>query len=206
MVQDSDGVSFANEGTGHKSGKPGMDMSKQQCRYKNCRAYGHHEKDCPVKKQDEERKQQEASQNVQEGQEGGEEGIQQLIDGWAGEADAFGFLIDASQQSVPEMATSGVRKSTSNPGPVAMADNGRSVVFNTGWTGLISKHWILLDNQSTVDVFCNGDLLEDIRQVDRYLTIHTQAGKIRTNWQGTLRHYGTVWFCKQGIAKILSMA
>jgi hypothetical protein len=39
----------------------------------------------------------------------------------------------------------------------------RSVNFNTSQSSQILKTWILLDNQSTVDVFDNDELLQNIR-------------------------------------------
>lgn len=42
---------------------------------------------------------------------------------------------------------------------------------------LIPSNWVLLDNQSTVDVFANAELLQDINQSDESLTVHCNAGK-----------------------------
>ncbi len=66
--------------------------------------------------------------------------------------------------------------------------------------------WLLLDNQSTVDVFSNGDLLQDIHEVDQTLTIRCNAGAKTTNWQGRLPGYGWVWYYPHGIANILSLS
>ena len=72
--------------------------------------------------------------------------------------------------------------------------------------GRINKHWMLLDNQSTVNVISNGDLLTNIRQIDQYMHIYCNAGKASTNWVGDLYGVGTVWFHKNVIANILSLS
>ena len=66
--------------------------------------------------------------------------------------------------------------------------------------------WVFLDNQSTVDVFYNKDLLENIREVNKQMNIHCNAGISTTNLVGDLQGYGTVWFYEEGIANILSLA
>jgi hypothetical protein len=72
--------------------------------------------------------------------------------------------------------------------------------------GCINPNWILLDNQSKVDVFYNHRLLKHIREVDTWMDIHCNAGATSTNLQGEMPGYGTVWYHKDGIANILSLS
>ena len=71
--------------------------------------------------------------------------------------------------------------------------------------GRIDIDWLLLDNQSTVDLFYNALLVVNICQLDVYLDIYCNAGTKRTNMVGDLPGYGTVWFYADGIANILYM-
>lgn len=66
--------------------------------------------------------------------------------------------------------------------------------------------WIILDNGSTVDVFSNKKLLTNIRKSEVTMSIRCNAGVTKTNLQGDLTGYGTVWFNPKGIANILSLA
>ena len=70
----------------------------------------------------------------------------------------------------------------------------------------IPLSWILLDSQSTIDVFCNGDLLSQIYHSDTDLIIRCNAGVKRTNMRGHLSGYGWVWYFPEGIANILSLS
>jgi len=69
----------------------------------------------------------------------------------------------------------------------------------------IPKSWILLDSQSTVDVFSNNKLITNIRESKRVLTLHCNAGKVSVTQKGDLRGFGTVWYYPDGIANILSI-
>jgi len=55
----------------------------------------------------------------------------------------------------------------------------------------IPKSWMLLDSQSTVDVFLSKNA--------------SQTGKVSVTQKEDLRGYGTVWYYPEGIANILSL-
>jgi len=71
---------------------------------------------------------------------------------------------------------------------------------------VVPRNWILLDNQSTVDVFHNKELLVNVRESGRVLNIHCNAGVASTSTVGDLPGYGEVWLYEEGIANILSLS
>jgi hypothetical protein len=64
--------------------------------------------------------------------------------------------------------------------------------------GRIPEAWILLDNQSTIDVLHNEDLLNNIRPGNGFMDIHCNAGVMSTSLVG-IAH-------PDGIANILSLS
>jgi Zinc knuckle len=65
-------------------------------------------------------------------------------------------------------------------------DRQHGIALNVDQRGRIPKTWILLDNQSTVDVFHNKELLQRIRvSEDGHMDIHCNAGVTSTNLVGT---------------------
>lgn len=69
----------------------------------------------------------------------------------------------------------------------------------------INKNWILLDSQSTIDLFCNRQLLDNIRSTQRTMRVRGTGGVESTNLIGDLPGYGPVWFKEDGLANILSL-
>ncbi len=58
----------------------------------------------------------------------------------------------------------------------------------------LPQEWVLLDNQSTVDVFSNHILLRNIKTTTRTMTIKCNAGVTHTNMIGEMPWYpGEVW-------------
>jgi hypothetical protein len=81
-----------------------------------------------------------------------------------------------------------------------------SLVMSQGGGLTIPPTWLLLDNQSTVDVFANGNMLEDIHQVDDEMVIASNGGSNVTSEMGMLPGYGLVWYDPVGIANIVSLS
>ena len=69
----------------------------------------------------------------------------------------------------------------------------------------IPESWILLDSQSTVDVFMNKKLLRNVCVAKEPLPLHCNTGVATVNKVGDLAGYGTVWYYENGIANILSL-
>jgi hypothetical protein len=70
----------------------------------------------------------------------------------------------------------------------------------------IPPTWLLLDNQSTVNVFANGNMLEDIHEVDNEMAIASNGGTNVTSEMGILPGYRPVWYDPVGIANIVSLS
>ena len=57
---------------------------------------------------------------------------------------------------------------------------------------------MLLDSQSTMEVFCNTKMLTIIHDVKRHLVLHCNAGTTSVTKKGALKRYGTVWYHPDG--------
>ena len=70
--------------------------------------------------------------------------------------------------------------------------------------GRLNPFWVLLDNQSTVNILENDMFLVNIRKSSKPLLLYTKAGNAIINKIGELPGVGTVWLHQEGIANILS--
>ena len=68
------------------------------------------------------------------------------------------------------------------------------------------KEWILLDSESSVDLFCNSRYVKNIRKAHTVLHLNTNAGSMAVNQMATLDGYGDVWFHPRAITNVLSLA
>ena len=63
---------------------------------------------------------------------------------------------------------------------------------------------VLLDNESSVSIFCDASLVRDVRPANKTLHLKTNGGILIVNRMATLPYYGEVWFDERAIANILS--
>ena len=68
------------------------------------------------------------------------------------------------------------------------------------------KDVITLDNGSTLSLFCNPGMAEDIKRTTKVLELHTNAGKARCNQKAFVPEFGEVWFDQNAIANIFGFA
>jgi hypothetical protein len=55
-------------------------------------------------------------------------------------------------------------------------------------------------------IFCNPDMVTNIRQTDQELTLTTNAGVLQTNMKVDVPGWGEVWFDPTAMTKIFSYA
>ena len=72
----------------------------------------------------------------------------------------------------------------------------------------INKYWILLDSQSTISIFNNKKLLQNIRKCkpDERVRCYCNGGFQDTDMIGTVKGLGEVYYNPASLANILSLA
>ena len=83
----------------------------------------------------------------------------------------------------------------------------QNILLNQSIDTYINPRWVLLDSESTDHIFCNSELLTDIKTTSNceYLRLHTSAGFIDTYEKGFFGNF-PVWYNSDCIANVLSLA
>ena len=72
--------------------------------------------------------------------------------------------------------------------------------------GRLNPYWIILNNQSTVHMFRNRDLLANIEDANDPIDVYSGGGATHCIKAGTLKNIGEVYLHKNGLENILSYA
>jgi hypothetical protein len=119
----------------------------------------------------------------------------------------------ANTASVPHTAGTTSQPKTDENG------SNKQPINQMGWNGFNSEYsitgmnflhleemkWvILLDNESTTSIFCNPNLVTDIRPAPYTLGMNTNGGAFTTNQVATLPNFGTTWFSTQAMTNIIA--
>jgi hypothetical protein len=110
-------------------------------------------------------------------------------------------------ESRPELQSTDTQSQTSRPASTTTSSI-------PGWGGVHMQFFqsdnmkdvILLDNQSTVSLFCNHKMVRNIRRVDQELVLQTNAGTLVTDMRAEVPQYGEVWYHPDAITNIFSFA
>ena len=72
-------------------------------------------------------------------------------------------------------------------------------------TNLNLCNMILLDSESTMDLFCNHALVSKVWKAKGTLTVHGNGGNLTAHHKAYISNYGKVWFSEKALTNILSM-
>ena len=172
---------------GHNGGRGGRGSNRDNIQCFRCVAMGHYASQCPETLED-------AQRMLEENTETGTNMLHHAT------------MDKQPTEPMDEMifASLDIDEVEDNDTSFVFAQDVRNVETQHG--GRLPPEWILLDNQSTVDVFTNRRLLKNIRRSKKNMFIHCTTGVAKTNLVGDLPGYGTVWYHPDGIANILSLS
>ena len=77
-------------------------------------------------------------------------------------------------------------------------------IYHQNLLGLNWKTCLLINSESSIDIFNNPKLLTEIHQVKKPLKLHCYAGNIQVTQKGRFDRI-EVWYHPKGIANILSL-
>ena len=69
------------------------------------------------------------------------------------------------------------------------------------------RNVILLDSQSTMDLFCNPNLINKIRKSKSMMKLQSNGGRIVVNQKATMSGYhAKAWFSRKAVANIFALS
>ena len=176
-------------GPGHNGGRGGRGGNRNNIQCFRCGAMGHYASECPETLED----------------------AQHMLDETA--ETGTNMLHHATSNEPTTEQMNEMNFASLNLDEMEKEDNYTSFIFTQDMRNVEAQHgghfppeWILLNNQSIVDVFTNQRLIKNIRRAKTNMFIHCTAGAAKTNLIRDLPGYGTVWYHPNGIANILSLS
>jgi hypothetical protein len=126
------------------------------------------------------------------------------------------WAIHKAQKNFVQTQESGPTATPNSTSTTEQSSSTDSARVSNGWAGThinygfaqadVMQKWILLDNQSSVTVFSNKDLVKNIRATTDTLNLYTNGGILSTNLKCDIPQWGEAWFAPDGITNIFSYA
>ena len=70
--------------------------------------------------------------------------------------------------------------------------------------GKVDPWWLMLLSGSTVNLFCNSNMLTNTEKARKGIRVHYNGGNMYTDEARKLDGYGEVWMCREGHIKHIS--
>ena len=110
---------------------------------------------------------------------------------------------EEKEQAPPSTATTGQSSRTPSRDEMTMHIETSAHAINNIQRVANSRNQIIFDTGSTINVFCNRNLVKNIRLAPHPIHMHTNAGVCEVNQVADFEGLGTVWFTEKAITNIV---